>query len=136
MKGACIMENNFITITGMNHYLGMKPYKINRLVKLVKESDNTYDPEAIRVELPFIDTIGYVANSVNTVFAGTYSAGRLYDKFEDHAYAQVMFITHSSVIAIVVPKEEVEENDAPDMDSSSIQAEPRDINAPKAKIGF
>ncbi len=98
------MENYFVTITGMNHYLGMKPYKVNRLVKLVKEPDNPHDPEAIHVELQFIDTIGYVANSVNTVFAGTCSAGRLFDKFEDYAYAQVMFITHSSVIAIVVAK--------------------------------
>ena len=130
------MENYFVTITGMNHYLGMNPYKINRLAKLVKEPDNPHDPEAIRVELPFIDTIGYVANSVGTVFAGTYSAGRLFDKFEEYAYAQVMFITHSSVIAIVVPKEEVEENGAPDMDSSTMQAEARSISTPKAKIGF
>jgi len=130
------MENYFVTITGMNHYLGMNPYKINRLVKLVKEPDNPHDPEAIRVELPFIDTIGYVANSVGTVFAGTCSAGRLYDKFEDYAYAQVMFITHSSVIAIVVPKEEVEKKDAPDMDPNTMQAKPRDIGMLKAKIGF
>ena len=130
------MENYFVTITGMNHYLGMNPYKINRLVKLVKEPDNPHDPEAIRVELPFIDTIGYVANSVGTVFAGTYSAGRLYDKFDEYAYAQVMFITHSSVIAIVVPKEEVEEKNAPDMDSNTMQAEARTFGTKKAKIGF
>ena len=128
------MENYFVTITGMNHYLGMNPYKVNRLVKLVKEPDNTYDPEAIRVELPFIDTIGYVANSVGTAFDGTCSAGRLYDKLEDYAYAQVMFITHSSVIAIVVPKDEVEKKGAPDMDSNTTDA--RNISAPKAKIGF
>jgi len=30
------MENYFVTITGMNHYLGMNPYKVNRLVKLVR----------------------------------------------------------------------------------------------------
>lgn len=130
------MENYFVTITGMNHYLGMKPFKINRLVKLVKEPDNPHDPEAIRVELPFIDTIGYVANSVGTVFAGTCSAGRLYDKLEDYAYAQVMFITHSSVIAIVVPKEEVEKEDAPDIDPDTVQAEPRVFGTTKAKIGF
>ena len=130
------MENYFVTSTGMNYYLGMNPYKVNRLVKLVKEPDNTHDPEAIRVELPFIDTIGYVSNSVGTVFAGTYSAGRLYDKFEDYEYAQVMFITHSSVIAIVVPKEEVEEKNAPDMDSNTKQAEPRTFGTTKAKIGF
>ena len=130
------MDNYFVTITGMSHYLGMNPYKVNRLVKLVKEPDNPHDPEAIRVELPFIDTIGYVANSVGTVFAGTYSAGRLYDKFEDYTYAQVMFITHSSVIAIVVPKEEVEEKEALDMGNSAVQAEPRAFGTTKAKIGF
>ena len=130
------MENYFVTITGMSHYLGMNPYKVNRLVKLVKEPDNPHDPEAIRVELPFVDTIGYVANSVNTVFAGTYSSGRLYDKFEDYAYAQVMFITHSSVIAIVVPKEEVEEKNALDSEQNTMHAEPRTFGTTKAKIGF
>jgi hypothetical protein len=47
-----------------------------------------------------------------------------------------MFITHSSVIAIVVPKEEVEKKDAPDMAPNTMQAEPRNISTPKAKIGF
>jgi len=130
------MENYFVTITGMNHYLGMNPYKVNRLVKLVKEPDNPHDPEAIRVELPFIDTIGYVANSVGTVFAGTCSAGRLYDKLEDYAYAQVLFITHSSVIAIVVPKEEVEEKEARNIDTNTMLAKPRAFCTTKAKIGF
>ena len=31
------MENYFVTITGMNHHLGMNLYKINCLVKLVNE---------------------------------------------------------------------------------------------------
>ena len=130
------MENMFITITGQNHYLGMKPFKVNRLVKIVKEPENDFDSEAIRVELPYIDTIGYVANSANTVFAGTCSAGRLYDKIEDYAFAQVMFITHSSVIAIVVPKEEVEEHDAPSVKNDTPTAEPSNFTRPKAKIGF
>lgn len=105
------MKNIFITITGQNHYLGLKPYKVGRIVKIVKDVDNQYDEDAIRVELPFIDTIGYVANSVNTVFAGTCSAGKLYDKIGDYAYARIMFITHSSVIALVLSSEEVENNE-------------------------
>ena len=112
------MESYFITITGQKYYLGMKPYKVDRIVKLVKEPDNSYDSEAIRVELPYIDKIGYVANSVNTVYDGTYSAGRLYDKFDDYAYAQVMFITHSSVIALFIPKEEVEKEDTEAIDTA------------------
>ena len=107
-NGGKTMNNIFITITGQNHYLGLKPYKVGRIVKIVKDVENEYDEDAIRVELPFIDTVGYVANSVNTVFAGTCSAGKLYDKIDDYAYAQVMFITHSSVIALVLSPEEVE----------------------------
>ncbi|MDY5948264.1 MAG: HIRAN domain-containing protein, partial [Oscillospiraceae bacterium] len=95
------MENIFITVTGVNHYFGMKPFKVGKIFKIVKDEENSHDDEAIRAELPAIDTIGYVANSANTVYAGTMSAGRLYDKIDDYAYAQTMFITHSSVIALV-----------------------------------
>ena len=81
------MENNyFITITGTKHYYGMKPFEIGRIIKLVKEPHNEYDQEAIRAELPFIDKIGYVANSVNTVVKGTLSGGRIYDLFEEEAF--------------------------------------------------
>lgn len=100
------MEQYFITITGLNHYLGKKPFQVGRTVTLIKDRNNPYDETAIRVELPFIETVGYVANSTDTVFAGTYSAGRLYDKIKEKALARVMFITHSSVIAEVLPPEE------------------------------
>lgn len=102
------MENNyFITITGTKHYYGMKPFEIGRIIKLVKEPHNEYDPEAIRAELPFIDKIGYVANSANTVVKGTFSGGRVYDLFGDEAFAQVLFVTHSSVICLLLQKQEV-----------------------------
>ena len=134
------MKNIFITITGQNHYLGLKPYKVGRIVKLVKDIDNDYDEDAIRVELPFIDTIGYVANSVNTVFAGTCSAGKLYDKIDDYAYAQVMFITHSSVIALVLSPAEVEnpsESKAEQNDTrNNIEIDVVPPTAPLSKIGF
>ena len=134
------MKNIFITITGQNHYLGLKPYKVGRIVKIVKDVDNEYDEDAIRVELPFIDTIGYVANSVNTVFAGTCSAGKLYDKIDDYAYAQVMFITHSSVIALVLSPEEVEnpsESKSEQKDTkNNIEIDVVPPTAPLSKIGF
>lgn len=100
----------FITITGLNHYYGQKPFEIGRLIKLVKEPDNEYDAEAIAAVLPFIDKIGYVANSTNTVYQGTVSAGRLYDKIDDYAYARIMFITHTSAIALVLNKCDVEKH--------------------------
>ena len=105
------MSTMFVTITGIHHYYGDKPFEIGRVVRLVKEPDNKHDNDAIRVELPFIETVGYVANSTNTVYRGTYSAGRIYDKIEDAAFAEVAFITHSSVIAAVLPPEAAEEMD-------------------------
>jgi hypothetical protein len=127
------MDSWFITITGIDHYLGKKPFRVNRLVKLVKEPDNEFDGEAIRVELPFIDTVGYVANSTGTVYDGTCSAGRLYDKFEEHAYAQIMFITHSGVIALFVPQDEVEKDGGQVIEADGAE---RAQIGPKMKIGF
>ena len=127
------MDNYFVTITGVNHYLGLKPFKVNCIVKIVKEPENAYDSEAIRVGLPYIDTIGYVANSTSTVYAGTCSAGRLYDKIQDYAYAQIMFITRSSVIAIVIPKSRVENQYTREDTLESVLAEHRDF---KAKFEF
>ncbi|MBO5422148.1 MAG: HIRAN domain-containing protein [Clostridia bacterium] len=107
------MEEVFITITGIDYYLGKKPFKVGRKVRLVKEEENEYDAEAIRVELPYIDTVGYVANSTHTVYDGTLSAGRIYEKIGEKAVAQVMFITHSAVIAKVLSEnsEKVFENE-------------------------
>jgi len=94
-----------ITITGVNHYYGLKPFKVGTMVKLEKDRMNGYDTEAIAVKMPYIDTVGYAANGPNTTFLGTYSACRLYDKIGEYAYARVMFVTHSSVIALVLTDE-------------------------------
>ena len=106
-----MQEARFITITGLNHYYGKKPFEIGKVFKIIKEPDNDYDNEAIYAFLPFIEKIGYVANSTNTVYQGTVSAGRIYDKIDDYAYARTMFITHSSVIALVLDKGDVEGSD-------------------------
>lgn len=95
-------KNYFLTITGVNYCYGMKPFEVGRVIKLVKEPDNDYDAEAIRAELPYIDKIGYVANSPNTVAKGTFSAGRVYDLFENETLAQILFVTHASVICLLI----------------------------------
>ena len=46
-------------------------------VKLVKEPDNEYDKEAIRVETKGLGKIGYVANSPYTVLGESKSAANL-----------------------------------------------------------
>ena len=115
------MENTyFVTITGLNHYYGKKPFEIGRIIRLIKKPDNEYDKEAIAAFLPFIDKIGYVANSTNTVYDGTISAGRLYDKIEDYAYGKVMFVTHSSAIVLVLDKEDVEEPDEDENEEGTV----------------
>lgn len=132
------MENIFVTITGQSAFLGLKPFKVGRVVKLVKEKDNEIDEDAIRAELPFIDTVGYVANSTNTVYKGTYSAGRLYDKIGDEAFAQIMFVTHSAAIAVILPPDEDEEiDDSFEFESVSAEtANSEGSNTAKNKIGF
>ena len=105
------MEGHFITITGIKNYYGFKPFRVGQTLRIRKDTANPYDCEAIAVELPYIGTVGYVANSTHTVYNGTVSAGRLYDKIGDYAYATVTFITHSAVIALVIPAEEFEKKD-------------------------
>lgn len=126
------MENTyFVTITGLNHYYGKKPFEIGRIIKLIKEPDNEYDKEAIVAFLPFIDIIGYVANSTNTVYDGTVSAGRLYDKIEDYAYGKVMFVTHSSAIVLVLDKEDVETPDEGTDDEETVSVPNKDVKTNK-----
>ncbi len=134
------MENIFITITGINHYYGKKPFEIGRTVKLIKEPDNQYDNEAIGVYLPFIDKIGNVANSTHTVYSGTRSAGRIWDKIGDSAFAQIMFVTHSSAIALIVPPDPENDNESPDptsnKNSTTENLTPTTPKEPLSKIGF
>ena len=80
----------FITITGMNYYHGMDFLKPGMKVKLHKEPDNKYDPEAIMVKMKGIGKIGYVANSPHTVLGESISAGRLYDQIGKKAKATVL----------------------------------------------
>ena len=98
----------YFTVNSVNHFHGIKPFKINSLLKLVKEPENHYDQEAIRVELRYAGPAGYVANSVKTVARGTYSGGRLYDKILTEDYARVIFIVGETVIAKILNKTELE----------------------------
>lgn len=107
-------KNVFFTVNSVNMFNGIKPFKVNSILKLVKEPENDYDQEAIRVELRYAGPSGYVANSVKTVVKGTYSGGRLYDKILDEDYGQVQFIIGDTIIAKILSKEELEKfkNDA------------------------
>ena len=74
------MKKVYITITGMDHYHGTDFLENGVKVRLIKDPDNKYDHEAIRVEMEGLGKIGYVANSTYTVLGDSMSAGRLYDR--------------------------------------------------------
>lgn len=96
------MKEQYITVTGINHYYGKKPFKLGKKVKCIKEPDNIYDSEAIKVVIKGIGKVGYVANSPYTKAAGTKSSGGISDKVKKKFIAEVMFITNGSVICRVV----------------------------------
>ena len=62
-----LMGKVYFTLTGTQHYYGKDFLKKGMKVRLIKEPENEYDREAIRVELPGLGKIGYVANSTRTV---------------------------------------------------------------------
>lgn len=92
------MAKIYFTVAGTNHYFGQDFFKPGMKVKLIKEPDNTYDKEAIRVELAGLGTVGYVANSPYTVQGESMSAGRLYDRMEDTAKGTVKYILPQGVL--------------------------------------
>lgn len=104
------VEEKFVTIICFNQFHGRKIFKIGSILKLIKEPDNHYDEEAIRVEMRYAGKVGYLANSTKTVVRGTMSSGRIYDKLDDeNAYAIVKFISNSNVIAKIIEEDELAE---------------------------
>ena len=98
-------EEVFFTISGVRHYLGTEFMKEGMEVKLVKEPDNEYDKEAIRVEMRGAGKVGYVGNSVNTVMGESMSAGRSYDRIGDTASGVILLVTPNWAICELVKGE-------------------------------
>ena len=95
------MKKIYFTITGTNHRHGKDFFEKDMTVRLVKEPDNEYDNEAIRVELEGLGLVGYVANSPYTVCGESYSAGRLYDKIGDRVEGKVLYVLEGGVLGYV-----------------------------------
>lgn len=102
------MNKIYFTITGTNFRYGHDFLEKGMPVSLVKEPDNKYDKEAIKVEVPGIGKIGYVANSTHTVIGDCMSAGRLYDKIDETADGVVLYVLSDAVVCELnqVPAEE------------------------------
>jgi hypothetical protein len=97
-KERITMSKIYFTLTGTNHYHGKEFLKKGTQVFLVKEPDNEYDKEAIRVEFPGLGKIGYVANSPYTVIGESISAGRMYEKMGKKATGKVKIVTPNGVV--------------------------------------
>lgn len=50
----------YITLVSMRHFFGVKPFKKDGILKLIKEKDNNYDDEAIKVEMRHAGQVAYV----------------------------------------------------------------------------
>ena len=81
----------YVTLIGLPRSSCEMGVEIGKDVCLKKEPTNSVDTEAIQV-IYNGETVGYVANSVKSVARGTFSAGRLYDKFDECIEAEVKFI--------------------------------------------
>ena len=83
-------EGDLFTITGMMYYESDVELHYHSPLKLVKESDNEFDSDAIAVYADG-EKIGYVANSVNTKYIYSSSASELQDKIPDVCSAKYLF---------------------------------------------
>lgn len=96
------MKEKYVTITGMNYYYGLLPFKIGKQFKCIKEPSNSYDSEAIKVVIKDIGKVGYVTNSPFTKATGTLGAGGIGEYVKKKFRVEVMFITSSKVICRVM----------------------------------
>lgn len=99
------MNKIYFTITGTHHYFGKEFIEPDMEVKLVKDPDNEYDKEAIKVEMEGLGKIGYVANSTYSVLGDSMSAGRIYDRIDDVAYGVVKYVLPQGILCELIEKE-------------------------------
>ena len=100
------MDTIYFTIAGTNHHFGTDFIEPKMQVKLVKEPDNDFDKEAIKVEMPGLGLIGYVANSPYTVIGESHSAGRIYDKIGEETTGTVLYVLPNGVLCTLNESEE------------------------------
>src|SRR5690625_1860955 len=101
-----MIEKNYVTVTGTKYNDTDKKINVGDTVIFLKDFDNPYDDEAIAVFSEDKKQIGYVANSIRTVAKGTFSAGRLYDKFDSFALGIIRFIIKETAIVEVFYEED------------------------------
>ena len=102
------MRKIYFTIAGTRHHYGQEFFEAKQEVRLIKDPDNDFDKEAIKVEMDGLGLVGYVANSPFTVQGESMSAGRLYDRIGDTAKGVVKYVLPQGVLCELVREEEKE----------------------------
>lgn len=92
----------YFTITGTHCRYGTDFFEPGMQVNLTKETDNEFDSEAIKVELPGMGKVGYVANSTRTRIGDSSSAGRIYGVIGDTAKGTVLYVLENGVVCELV----------------------------------
>ncbi len=96
----------YVTITETGKYYGKFPFKSGGIVKISKDRSNGRR-KSIRVTLPLLGIIGYLATDGDNLVEGTMGANKIYDKIGNYAYAQIMFVSDFHVIAKVLRPKDV-----------------------------
>lgn len=99
-------DNIYITINHLDDFNSNYSFKPGDVLILKKDLDNCYDDEAIAAYNKHGYKCGYVANSVSTVFRGTYSAGRAYDKVANEFNGTVKFVNEEYLIVELLVESE------------------------------
>lgn len=111
-KGGIVWKNYISQL--QEHIIIMKQILWNRgmEVNLTKDPENEYDKEAIKVEMPGLGLVGFVANSPHTVKGESMSAGRLYDKIGDTAVGKILYVLPQGVLCEIseIKKEDADES--------------------------
>ena len=92
--------SKYITINHLDDYMSANSLRVGMKLILKKDHDNPYDDEAIAVYSEHGNKVGYVANSVHSVYRGTLSSGRIFDTFDEQMECVVILIAVDSGFAI------------------------------------
>ena len=87
-----------LTIVGLSHYFGSKPFETIKRVHLIKEPGNKYDKSAVAVICDRVGKCGYIANSEHTIKQGTVSASTFSKCIDRNCTAEILWYEDSFAI--------------------------------------
>lgn len=91
-----------LTIVGIQCYEGRFPFSAGRQLIGMKEPENKFDRNAIKILDMGNTTVGYIANKPNTVLPGAITANEVYNHLGDFCVVQVVRSTERNVTCKVL----------------------------------